>query len=116
MEAGSLDRFNTIVLSLGDWIEELKFQGYPTAARLLAMAVLDLRMTRHGISDAELKSLCEMIQIEPRGLNEGATQPFPRRELRSNAAKAARGRDATEGASQQHCATISRLTREPDPQ
>jgi hypothetical protein len=61
MDAGYSDRLRTIVTTLDDWIEFLSVEGFADAARLLAIAKLEIQIRSHNISDNELRAICDVI-------------------------------------------------------
>ncbi len=56
------------LLSLLETLEEcrtvLMDKGSPEAGRLLSLAILELRMELHKVTDSELKALCELMVPE----------------------------------------------------
>ena len=56
------------LLSLLEALEECRAivvdQASPEAARLLSLAILELRMELHKVTDSELKALCELMVSE----------------------------------------------------
>ena len=58
MAAMSNDRLDRLLVDLEGWKEELKSGGYGLAAQLLAMTIMELRISFHGISDDEFKAFC----------------------------------------------------------
>jgi hypothetical protein len=114
MEIGSADRLNTIMMSLSDWTEELRIQGYPAAARLLAMANLELRMKRHNISDSEFQALCATLETNRGATSNDLKQSYPRRELRRSTAHNGRADEPSDRQKQHQAATTTSYARETD--
>lgn len=58
------------LLSLLSTLEEcqavLSGKASPEAGRLLSLAILELRMELHKVTDAELKTLCDLVVNEVR--------------------------------------------------
>ena len=50
-----------MIVTLREWQEFLKVRGYVDDSPLLSMAALEQQTKRHGISDVELKALCDAI-------------------------------------------------------
>ncbi|MBI4273675.1 MAG: hypothetical protein HY659_03100 [Rhizobiales bacterium] len=113
MEIGSVDRLNTIMMSLSDWSEELRIQGYPIAARLLAMANLELRMKRHNISDSDFQALCATLDINRIATN-GEKLSYPRRGLRRSTAHHGRADESSDRQIQHQAAAATSHARETD--
>lgn len=112
MEVGSLDRLNMIMLSLSDWTEELRIQGYPAAARLLAMANLELRLKTHNISESEFQALCATLETNRAAAR--LKQSYPRRGLRQKTSQAGRRVDSPGQQTQHQPAATKGYAREPD--
>ena len=62
MDSDTADRLAGIVASLNEHIEALDSCGLREARQLLSVVRLDLQMRIHGISDAELRALCEVLE------------------------------------------------------
>jgi hypothetical protein len=56
-----LDRLASIVASLSEHMEVLRQCGFDETRQLLACAKLDLQMRIHGVTDDELRALCELL-------------------------------------------------------
>jgi hypothetical protein len=57
------ERLRSIIATLEENRAELVESGNPEAAKILAVAILQLRMRLHGVADSELKALCEVVLL-----------------------------------------------------
>ena len=64
MNEDGAKRLDAIVTALDAHIELLRGYGLDETAALLAIAKLDLQIKIHGISDQELRALCEYIEAQ----------------------------------------------------
>lgn len=55
------EQLQAIVVTIGHHIEVLRRLGCNDAARILAIARLDLQTKIHGISEEELKAVCDAL-------------------------------------------------------
>jgi hypothetical protein len=62
MDSDTADRLAGIVSSLGEHMDTLDSCGLREARQLLSVVKLDLQMRIHGISDHELRALCEVLE------------------------------------------------------
>jgi hypothetical protein len=57
-------QLRSVIASLEESRAALLQSANPEAAQILAMAVLQLRMRLHRVADAELKALCQAVQLQ----------------------------------------------------
>jgi hypothetical protein len=62
MEAKTTNDVENIILSLDDHIAVTKARGLEVAARLLAMAKLELQIATHQISTSEFQEFCSALE------------------------------------------------------
>jgi hypothetical protein len=62
---GDSRRLQDLVTALEAHIATARAEGLEYTAALLAMAKLDLQMTIHGITDAELRALSDAVAVRP---------------------------------------------------
>lgn len=62
--ANSEERLLSQLTTLEECRAYLQDKASPEAARLLSLAILELRMELHHVTDAELKSLCDLVVAE----------------------------------------------------
>jgi hypothetical protein len=62
--ANSEQRLLSLLETLEECREILTEKASGAAARLLSLAILELRMELHKVSDSELKALCELMVPE----------------------------------------------------
>lgn len=60
---GNSQRLHDLVTALEAHIGTARAEGLQYTAALLAMAKLDLQMTIHGITDAELRALSDAVAV-----------------------------------------------------
>ena len=60
--ANSDERLHTILATLEQCRSELVHGGNRETAQLVSVAILELRMRLHKVSDSELKALCDAVQ------------------------------------------------------
>ncbi len=60
-EARSEERLLSLLATLEECRAFLMEKGRSEAARLLSLAILELRMEIHRVTDAELKALCDLM-------------------------------------------------------
>jgi hypothetical protein len=63
-EAHSRQRLLSLLETLEECRAVLMNQSSPEAGRLLSLAILELRMELHKVTDSELKALCELMVPE----------------------------------------------------
>jgi hypothetical protein len=59
--AHSEERLLSLLATLEECRAFLMDKGSPETARLLSLAILELRMELHHVTDAELKALCDLM-------------------------------------------------------
>ena len=59
--AYSEERLLSLLVTLEECRAFLMDKGSPETARLLSLAILELRMELHHVTDAELKALCDLM-------------------------------------------------------
>jgi hypothetical protein len=64
--ARSEERLLSLLATLEECRDFLKDKASPETARLLSLAILELRMELHHVTDAELKALCDLMVTEER--------------------------------------------------
>jgi hypothetical protein len=69
--ANAEERLLSLLATLEECQEFLKDQASPETARLLSLAILELRMELYQVTDSELKALCDLIEAEDRKPEEG---------------------------------------------
>ena len=62
--ASSQERLLSLVATLEECRAFLMDKASPETATLLSLAILELRMEVHKVSDAELKALCDLMAKE----------------------------------------------------
>jgi hypothetical protein len=65
MDRHTADRIEGIIAALSEHIDVLAACGFAEARQLLSIAKLDLQMRVHGISDQELRALCDALEDRP---------------------------------------------------
>ena len=76
--ANAEERLLSLLATLEECREFLMDNASPETARLLSLAILELRMELHQVTDAELKALCELMEAEerkPQGSGRGRALP-----------------------------------------
>ena len=77
------EQLQSIIESLEACEAALRASGRDDTARLVSIAILELRMRLNGISDAELKALCDEIlpedDLAAEGFGEAKSASAPRR-------------------------------------
>jgi len=61
MGAPSRERLLSLLATLEECRTFLMDKGSPETAKLLSLAILELRMELHHVSDSELKALCDRM-------------------------------------------------------
>ena len=64
--AHSEERLLSLLATLEECRTFLMDKSSPETARLLSLAILELRMELHHVTDSELKALCELMEPEDR--------------------------------------------------
>ncbi|CAN7148515.1 hypothetical protein LJR220_000040 [Bradyrhizobium sp. LjRoot220] len=59
--AHSEERLLSLLATLEECRAVLTDKGSPETARLLSLAILELRMELHRVTDSELKALCDLM-------------------------------------------------------
>jgi hypothetical protein len=62
--ANSEERLLSLLETLEECRSFLMDKSSPEAARLLSLAILELRMELHKVTDSELKALCDLMVPE----------------------------------------------------
>ena len=72
------ERLLSLLTTLEECRDFLMDKASPETARLLSLAILELRMELHQVTDAELKALCELMEAEDRKPQQGNNRrPLP---------------------------------------
>jgi hypothetical protein len=72
------ERLLSLLATLEECREFLMDKASPETARLLSLAILELRMELHQVTDFELKALCELMEAEERKPQESNSgRPLP---------------------------------------
>ncbi|MES5486331.1 hypothetical protein QMZ05_26545 [Bradyrhizobium sp. INPA03-11B] len=73
------ERLLSLLASLEECQSLLFDQGVEEIAKLLSLAILEVRMELHSITDSDLKALCDMIASNELRLDPQAplARPFP---------------------------------------
>jgi hypothetical protein len=72
------ERLLSLLATLEECRDFLMDKASPETARLLSLAILELRMELHQVTDSELKALCELIEAEDRKPQESnSAKPLP---------------------------------------
>ena len=72
------ERLLSLLATLEECRDFLMDKASPETARLLSLAILELRMELHQVTDSELKALCELMEADdrkPQGSDSG--RPLP---------------------------------------
>ena len=78
--ANAEERLLSLLATLEECRASLLDEASSEAARLLSLAILELRMELHKVTDSELKALCDLIEQEeqtPQGPESGAAKRLP---------------------------------------
>ena len=78
--ANTQERLLSLLATLEECRAFLLDEASAETARLLSLAVLELRMELHKVTDSELKALCELVQSEgqaPRDPASGSGKRLP---------------------------------------
>ena len=76
--ADAEERLLSLLATLEECRESLMDKASPETARLLSLAILELRMELHQVTDSELKALCELMEADDRKALESNTgRPLP---------------------------------------
>ena len=72
------ERLLSLLATLEECREFLMDKASPETARLLSLAILELRMELHQVTDSELKALCELMEAGDRTSQESSSnRPLP---------------------------------------
>ena len=72
------ERLRSLLATLEECREFLMDKASPETARLLSLAILELRMELHQVTDSELKALCELMEAGDRTSQESSSnRPLP---------------------------------------
>ena len=78
--ANTEERLLSLLATLEECQAYLMDKASPETARLLSLAILELRMELHKVTDSELKALCDLMMPENRPEREakaGQRRPLP---------------------------------------
>jgi hypothetical protein len=78
--ANAEERLLSLLATLEECRAFLLDQASSEAARLLSLAILELRMELHKVTDSELKALCDLMEQDeqtPQDPDSGATRRLP---------------------------------------
>jgi hypothetical protein len=81
LAANSEDRLRSILATLEQCRTALTKDGRPETAKLVSLAILQLRMELHQVTDLELKALCDALMpadVSPNTLHDPKSSPSPR--------------------------------------
>jgi hypothetical protein len=76
--ANSEERLLSLLATLEECRTFLMDKSSPETARLLSLAILELRMELHHVTDSELKALCELMEPEDRPAQDTEARQGPR--------------------------------------
>jgi hypothetical protein len=76
--ANSEERLLSLLATLEECRTFLMDKSSPETARLLSLAILELRMELHHVTDSELKALCELMEPEDRLAEDTEARQGPR--------------------------------------
>src|SRR6478735_2228373 len=76
--APSRERLLSLLATLEECRAFLMDKASPETARLLSLAILELRMELHHVTDSELKALCELMEPEDRPAEDTEARHGPR--------------------------------------
>jgi hypothetical protein len=71
--APSEERLLSLLATLEECRAFLMDKASPETARLLSLAILELRMELHHVTDAELKALCDRMVVDDQVERDGQT-------------------------------------------
>jgi hypothetical protein len=75
--ANSQERLLSLLATLEECRAFLKDKASPETERLLSLAILELRMELHQVTDSELKALCDLMVADDRPAQDGQGQRLP---------------------------------------
>ena len=75
--ARSEERLLSLLATLEECQALLADKASPETGKLLSLAILELRMELHHVTDAELKALCELALVEDEAEQEGGQRLPP---------------------------------------
>ncbi|WP_407165681.1 hypothetical protein [Bradyrhizobium sp. ORS 111] len=75
--ASTEERLLALLATLEECQAFLVGRANAETARLLSLAILELRMELHKVTDAELKALCDMVASEGQLQEPAAARRFP---------------------------------------
>jgi len=75
--ANTQERLLSLLATLEECRAYLLDKASPETARLLSLAVLELRMELNKVTDSELKALCDLMQSEDRNAQDGSASRLP---------------------------------------
>ena len=71
------ERLLSLLATLEECQAFLLDKGSAETARLLSLAILELRMELHKVTDSELKALCDMMASNEQAQQQAAASRFP---------------------------------------
>jgi hypothetical protein len=71
--AHSEERLLSLVATLEECRALLAGKASPETGRLLSLAILELRMELHQVTDSELKALCDLVMVDNQAAQEAET-------------------------------------------
>ncbi|MCA6121080.1 hypothetical protein J6500_04060 [Bradyrhizobium sp. WSM 1704] len=71
------ERLLSLLATLEECQAFLLDRGSAETARLLSLAILELRMELHKVTDSELKALCDMMASNEQAQVQAAASRFP---------------------------------------
>lgn len=77
--ANSKERLVSLLATLEECRSFLMGKASPETARLLSLAILELRMELHHVTDAELKALCDLMIADTRSTRDAKSGQGRRR-------------------------------------
>lgn len=75
--ASTEERLLSLLATLEECQAFLLDRGSAETARLLSLAILELRMELHKVTDTELKALCDMMASNEQAQGTAAAKRFP---------------------------------------
>ncbi|MGE9009672.1 hypothetical protein ACO2JO_13890 [Leptospira interrogans] len=76
--AHSEERLLSLLATLEECRAFLMDKASPETARLLSLAILELRMELHRVTDSELKALCDLMVMDTQAAQSAKAEPGPR--------------------------------------
>lgn len=73
----SEERLLSLLATLEECRDFIADKANPETARLLSLAILELRMELHRVTDEELKALCDAVEQSQRQVRATSGHPLP---------------------------------------